>query len=73
MKKVLYTTITLLIISWITFIYNIHNQKVEMTFKPDLELQESVNREIKEIKLKQDEIIKTYDLIISNRISHCEK
>lgn len=71
MKKILYTIIILLIISWITVIYSIHNQKIEMTFKPDLE--ESVNREIKEIKSKQDEIIKTYDLMISNRISHLVK
>jgi hypothetical protein len=66
MKKVLFTTITLLIISWITFIYNIHNQKVEMSFQPDLELRELVNKQIKEIKIKQDEIIKVYDLLISH-------
>ena len=73
MKKVLYTTIILLIISCITVIYNIHNRKVEMTFKPDLELQESVNKQMLEINKKQDEIIKVYNLMISNRISHLEK
>jgi hypothetical protein len=43
-----------------------------MSFKPDLEFQHEFQKQMESIKQKQDEIIKAYDLIISNKIEHIE-
>lgn len=44
-----------------------------MSFKPDLEFQQTFQKQMASIKQKQDEIIKVYDLIISNKVTHIEK
>ena len=44
-----------------------------MSFKPDLEFQQTFQKQMASIKQKQDEIIKVYDLIISNKVAHIEK
>jgi hypothetical protein len=44
-----------------------------MSFKPDLEFQQTFQKQLASIKQKENELIQIYDFIISNKIERIEK
>lgn len=69
---ILYTILILLLTSSCIFFIHTHTQKTEMSFKPDLETEQELQKQIAGIKEKQDELIKIYDFIISNKTERIE-
>lgn len=72
-KTILYTLLLLLFSSCCIFFIRTHTQKTEMSFKPDLEFQQTFQKQMASIKQKQDEVIQIYDFIISNKTESVER
>lgn len=70
MKKILYSTLIALVMS-ICYIAITRTQR-EIQFKPDLEFQQELQKQLASIKEKQDELIQTYNFIISNKTESVE-
>lgn len=69
MKKILYSTVAIAtIIGYIA----ITKTQTEIQFKPDLEFEYELQKQIAGIKEKQDELIQAYDFIISNKTESVE-
>lgn len=65
MKKILYSTLIALAMS-IGYIA-ITRTQTEIQFQPNLEFQQTYQKQLASIKQKQDELIQIYDFIISNK------
>lgn len=70
---ILYTILLLLFSSCCIFFIYTHTQKTEMSFKPDLEFQQAYQKQLASIKQKENELIKIYDFIITNKTECIEK
>lgn len=73
MKKILYTILILLLTASCIFFIHTHTQKTEMSFKPDLEFQQTFQKQMASIKQKENELIQIYDFIISNKTERIER
>lgn len=73
MKKILLIITSFLIITSAFILKSSSNNDIENIQLNQKEFEESYNKQMLEINKKQDEIIKVYNLMISNRISHLEK
>lgn len=70
---ILLTTSFLIITAAFIILKSFSNNDIQDIQLNQKQFEESFNKQMMEINKKQDEIITAYDLMISNRISHCEK
>lgn len=73
MKKILYTTLILLLATTAFILKPSNNNEIQNIKLRQKQFKVTFNQQIKEICKKQTQIIKAYDLLISNKVEHIEK
>lgn len=73
MKKILYTTLILLLATTVFILKPSNNNEIQNIKLRQKQFEETYNQQMDEIRKKQTQIIKAYDLLISNKTAHIEK